>query len=107
MYYHLRVSVWGAQMLELIGELHVDLCELVLRGQLPELGTWQNLSCNGAAAGRIRIKLAYMDANEYEEQQTTATKVSAAKRQQQRQKLERQQSDDGQARVHQMDFQVW
>ncbi|KAG9497740.1 hypothetical protein J7337_010611 [Fusarium musae] len=107
MYYHLRVSVWGAQMLELIGELHVDLCELVLRGQLPELGAWQNLSLNSAAVGRIRIKLAYMDANEYEEQQTTATKVSAAKRQQQRQKLERQQSDDGQARVHQMDFQVW
>ncbi|KAF5984484.1 hypothetical protein FCOIX_2611 [Fusarium coicis] len=107
MYYHLRVSVWGAQMLELIGELHVDLCELVLRGQLPELGAWQNLSLNGAAVGRIRIKLTYMDANEYEEQQTTATKVSAAKRQQQRQKLERQHSDDGQARVHQMDFQVW
>ncbi|PNP84784.1 hypothetical protein FNYG_01878 [Fusarium nygamai] len=107
MYYHLRVSVWGAQMLELIGELHVDLCELVLRGQLPELGAWQILSLNSAAVGRIRIKLAYMDANEYEEQQTTATKVSAAKRQQQRQKLERQQSDDGQARVHQMDFQVW
>lgn len=94
-------------MLELIGELHVDLCELVLRGQLPELGAWQNLSLNSAAVGRIRIKLAYMDANEYEEQQTTAAKVSAAKRQQQRQKLERQQSDDGQARVHQMDFQVW
>ncbi|KAG5801644.1 hypothetical protein H9Q74_001244 [Fusarium xylarioides] len=107
MYYHLRVSVWGTQMLELIGELHVDLCELVLRGQLPELGTWQNLSLNGATVGRIRIKLACMDANEYEEQQTTATKVSAAKRQQQRQKLERQQSNDGQARVHQMDFQVW
>ncbi|KAF5623159.1 uncharacterized protein FTJAE_10712 [Fusarium tjaetaba] len=81
MYYHLRVSVWGAQMLELIGELHVDLCELVLRGQLPELGAWQSLSLNSAAVGRIRIKLAYMDANEYEEQQATATKVSAAKRQ--------------------------
>ncbi|KAF4332850.1 hypothetical protein FBEOM_13343 [Fusarium beomiforme] len=109
MCFHLRISVWGAQMLELIGELHVDLCELVLRGQLPELQAWQSLSCNGGMVGRIRIKLAYMDINEYEEQQTTATKASAAKRQQERQKLEDQQSDDWQARahLHQMDFQVW
>ncbi|KAF4451893.1 hypothetical protein F53441_5212 [Fusarium austroafricanum] len=107
MYYHLRVSVWGAQMLELIGELYVDLCELVLRGQLPELAAWQTLGYNGVTTGTIHIKLAYMDASEYEEQQTMATQVSAAKRQQERQELDRQQSDDGQARVHQMDFQVW
>ncbi|KAJ4263156.1 hypothetical protein NW762_006778 [Fusarium torreyae] len=107
MCYHLRISLWGAQMLELIGEVYVDLCELVLRGQLPELGAWQNLRCNGTITGSIRIKLAYLNAAEDEEQQTIATKVSATERQQHRQKLERQQSDDGQARIQQMDFQVW
>ena len=94
-------------MLELIGEVYVDLCELVLRGQLPELGAWQNLRCNGTMTGSIRIKLAYLDASEDEEQQTMATKMKATERQQHRQKLDRQQSDDGQARIQQMDFQVW
>jgi hypothetical protein len=107
MCYHLRVSVWGVQMLELVGEVHVDLCELILRGQLPELGAWQTLRCNGTTTGTIHIKLAYMNASEDEEQQTMATKVSAAERQRHRQKLKQQQSDEGQARVHQMDFQVW
>ncbi|KAH7004659.1 hypothetical protein EDB82DRAFT_56746 [Fusarium venenatum] len=107
MCYHLRVSVWGAQMLELIGEVHVDLCELVTRGRLPKLGAWQTLRCNGISTGSIHIKLAYLDAREDEEQQSLATEISAAERQEQRRKLERQGSDDGQARVHQMDFQVW
>ncbi|KAH7242387.1 hypothetical protein BKA59DRAFT_227911 [Fusarium tricinctum] len=107
MYYHLRVSVWGMQMLELIGEVYIDLCELVLRGQLPELGAWQSLRCNGTTTGTIHIKLAYMNASEDEEQQTMATKVSVAERQRHRQKLEQQQNDEGQARTHQMDFQVW
>ncbi|CAG7566476.1 unnamed protein product [Fusarium equiseti] len=107
MCYHLRVSVWGAQMLELIGEVYVDLCELVTKGRLPKLDTWQTLRCNGTTMGSIRIKLAYLDASEDEEQQSLATKVSAAEQQEERQKLEHQGSDDGQARVHQMDFQVW
>lgn len=94
-------------MLELIGEVYIDLCELVSRGQLPELGAWQTLRCSGAITGTIHIKLAYMNASEDEEQQTMATKISAAKRQQHRQKLEQQQNDEGQTRAHQMDFQVW
>jgi hypothetical protein len=94
-------------MLELIGEVHVDLCELVTSGRLPKLEAWQTLRCNGITTGSIRIKLAYLDAREDEEQQSLATKVSAAERQEQRRKLERQASDDGQARAHQMDFQVW
>ncbi|OBS27948.1 hypothetical protein FPOA_01888 [Fusarium poae] len=107
MCYHLRVSVWGAQMLELIGEVHLDLCELVARGRLPKLGAWQTLRCNGITTGSIHIKLEYLDAREDEEQQSLATEMSAAERQEQRRKLERQGSDDGQARAHQMDFQVW
>ncbi|KAF4994037.1 hypothetical protein FGRMN_6071 [Fusarium graminum] len=107
MCYHLRVSVWGVQMLELIGELHVDLCELVSRGELPELGTRQTLRCNGTTTGLIHIKLTYMNASEDEEQQTTATQASAEERLRQRQELERQQNDEGQAQAHQMDFQVW
>ncbi|KAM0354163.1 hypothetical protein ACHAPU_001198 [Fusarium lateritium] len=107
MCYHLRVSVWGVHMLELVGELYVDLCELVARGQLPELGMCQALRCNGTTTGSIRIKLAYMNASEDEEQQTAATKASAEERLRQRQKLERQQNYEGQARAHQMDFQVW
>ncbi|KAF5679900.1 hypothetical protein FHETE_624 [Fusarium heterosporum] len=107
MCYHLRVSVWGVQMLELIGELYVDLCELVSRGELPELVTRQTLRCNGATAGSVRIKLTYMNASEDEEQQTTATQASAEERLRQRQELERQQNDEGQAQAHQMDFQVW
>ncbi|KAJ3529242.1 hypothetical protein NM208_g9853 [Fusarium decemcellulare] len=107
MFYHMRLSVWGAQMLELIGELHIDLRELVLKGQLPGLDEWQSLRCDGKKTGSIRIKLTYLDVVEDEERQAAASKVSAAKRQQQRQRLERQQSDDGQARIHQMDFQVW
>ena len=99
--------MWGAQMLELIGEVYVDLCELVTKGRLLKLDTWQTLRCNGTTTGSIRIKLAYLDASEDEEQQSLATKVSAAEQQEERQKLERQGSDDGQARVHQMDFQVW
>ncbi|GKU02343.1 hypothetical protein FLAG1_04516 [Fusarium langsethiae] len=104
---HLRVSVWGAQMLELIGEVHVDLCELVTKGRLPKLEAWQTLRRNGTTTGSIRIKLTYLDAREDEEQQSLATEMSAAERQEQRRKLERQGSDDGEARVHQMDFQVW
>ncbi|KAF4982028.1 hypothetical protein FZEAL_2278 [Fusarium zealandicum] len=107
MFYHMRLSVWGAQMLELIGELHIDLCELVLKGNLPELGEWQNLRCDGKTAGTIRIRLMYLDVKEDEERQAAATKVTATQRQQQRERLGRQQSDDGQAQAHQMDFQVW
>ncbi|KAF5018727.1 hypothetical protein F66182_9286 [Fusarium sp. NRRL 66182] len=107
MCYHLRVSVWGVQMLELIGEVYIDLCELVLRGQLPELGAWQNLRYDGNTTGSLRIKLAYLDASEDEEQQTMAAKASATELQQRRKEWERQQSDVGQARIQQMDFQVW
>ncbi|CAF3502709.1 unnamed protein product [Fusarium graminearum] len=107
MCHHLRVSVWGVQMLELFGEVHIDLCELVKRGQLPKLEAWQTLRCNGIKTGSIHIKLTYIDAREDEEQQSLATEMSAAERQEQRRKLERQGSDDGQARAQQMDFRVW
>ncbi|KAM5356402.1 hypothetical protein ACJ41O_003048 [Fusarium nematophilum] len=107
MFYHMRLSVWGAQMLELIGELHIDLCELVLKGRLPDLGEWQSLRCDGKTTGSIRIRLAYLDVTEDEERQAAASKATAKQWQQQRQWLERQQSDDGQSRIHQMDFQVW
>jgi hypothetical protein len=107
MFYHMRLSVWGDQMLELIGELHIDLCELVLKGRLPDLDEWQSLWRDGKKTGSIRIRLQYLDVSEDEERQAAETKATAAQRQQQRQWLERQQSDDGQARVHQMDFQVW
>ncbi|KAI8713303.1 C2 domain-containing protein [Fusarium sp. LHS14.1] len=107
MFYHMRLSVWGDQMLELIGELHIDLCELVLKGQLPDLDEWQSLWRDGKKTGSIRIRLQYLDVSEDEERQAAEAKATAAQRQQQRQWLERQHSDDGQARVQQMDFQVW
>ncbi|KAH8661280.1 hypothetical protein BGZ61DRAFT_149318 [Ilyonectria robusta] len=104
MFYHLRLSVWGAQMLELIGELHIDLRSLVQKGRLPELGEWQKLRSDGRTTGVIRIALAYLDASEDDQQQAEASKATARWRQQQRQ---RQRRDEGQTRMEELDFPVW
>ncbi|CAM1510238.1 Fc.00g005730.m01.CDS01 [Cosmosporella sp. VM-42] len=107
MFYHLRLSVWGAQMLELIGELHIDLRSLVQKGQLPELTDWQSLRCDGRTTGVIRIGLAYLDASEDEERQAEASSATAKSHQQQRQRQEREQIHDGQSRIQGLDFSVW
>jgi hypothetical protein len=61
MFYHLRLSVWGAQMLELIGETHIDLRSLVQKGQVPDLEEWHKLRCDGRPTGVIRLSIKYLD----------------------------------------------
>lgn len=94
-------------MLELIGELQVDLREMVQRGKVPGLSEWQSLRCEGRKTGRIRMRLVYLDASEDDKRRVEAAKATVTQRQQQRQQLERQQSDDGRARMQQLDFRVW
>lgn len=69
MFYHLLVSVWGGQKLELIGELQIDLRGLIQKGELPKVNEWQNLRCDGRTTGVIRIGLDYLDAGEDEARQ--------------------------------------
>jgi hypothetical protein len=63
MFYHLRLSIWGAQMLELIGETYVDLRGFVQNGKVPELDDWLNLRSDGRTTGVIKVSLKYLDAH--------------------------------------------
>lgn len=103
MFYHLRVSVLGAQMLDLIGELHIDLRSLIQKGRLPELGEWHNLRSDGRTTGVIQIALAYLDADQNHQQQAEAPKATARWRQQQ----QRWRKDERQTRIEEVDFPVW
>ncbi|KAH7152895.1 hypothetical protein EDB81DRAFT_841280 [Dactylonectria macrodidyma] len=96
MFYHLRLSVWGSQMLELIGELHIDLRSLIQKGRLPELGEWHNLRSDGRTTGVIQIALAYLGADQNHQQQAGASKAKA-----------RWRKDEGQARMEEVAFPVW
>ncbi|KAF7554477.1 hypothetical protein G7046_g6809 [Stylonectria norvegica] len=107
MFYHLRLSVWGAQMLELIGELHVDLRDMVQNGQLPELSEWPSLRCDGRSTGLIRISLAYLDVSEDDQRQAEVSKTAGRPQQQgRRRKGHQNQLHDGQSRMQELDFKM-
>jgi hypothetical protein len=62
MFYHLRLSVWGADMSELVGEVQIDLVSVVQRGTLPKMGHRQRLRSEGKETGDICVLLNYLEA---------------------------------------------
>jgi hypothetical protein len=61
MFYHLHLAVWAAEMLELVGELYVELQDVVRHGKVPDMDEWQKLRRDGRVTGSVKVRIRYVD----------------------------------------------